>query len=140
MKDNPNSSYSSLGRARRQVGLTQQQLADAAGISVQYVRSIEGGYKDVSDEIKEKLATALNWSAWALFPDLRRRVNLFEVLRLRFGDELVIRPREEAMFKEVLSRVNEDQFEELLTSGTTEAEVHRLIRKWAKDLNIEVIK
>jgi transcriptional regulator with XRE-family HTH domain len=115
-------------------------LADEAKISIQYVRAIEGGYGAVSDEVKQQLADALRISVWALFPDVKREVNTYNVLLARHGQDLKIRDAEVAMFKEVLSKMTEDEFEELIRSGTTAADVHRIIRTFAKDHDIEVIK
>jgi len=127
-------------KRRKEEGLTQKDLAAKAVISVQYVRAIEGGYSAISDDFKKKLADALNISVWTLFSDVKREVDLFNVLLSRHGRELTIRDNEIPMFKEVLSHINEDQFDELITSGVSPADVRRLVRTWAKDMNIEVQK
>jgi transcriptional regulator with XRE-family HTH domain len=129
-----------IRKLRRDAGLTQQEFADKAGISVQYVRSIEGGYTAISDKVKRKVADALNYSVWALFPDVKAEVNLYNLLVSRHGRDLVIKDREVAMFKEVLCRLTEGQFEDLIASGTSPADVHRLIREWARDFNIEAVR
>jgi transcriptional regulator with XRE-family HTH domain len=52
---------------RNQVGLTQEQLADAANISVDFVSLIERGINAPSFDNLEKLAKALGVSAQELF-------------------------------------------------------------------------
>jgi transcriptional regulator with XRE-family HTH domain len=140
-----------IRRLRKDLGLTQDALAEKAEISVHYVRAIEAGFGaasgTISDEVKERLARALNISVWALFPEVKREVDLYNVLVNRHGKELVIRDvdapgarAEVPMFKEVLSGMSEDEFDELISSGTEPADVHRIIRRWAKAHGIEVIK
>lgn len=136
----PLPTFMAIRKLRNGRGWTQQKLADEAKISIQYVRAIEAGYGAVSDEVKQQLADALKISVWALFPDVKREVDLYNVLVARHGHDLVIRDKEVAMFKEVLSRMDGEEFEDLVASGTAPADVHRAIRVWAKDHDIEVIK
>jgi transcriptional regulator with XRE-family HTH domain len=132
--------FMAIKELRNAENLTQEGLAKKAGISIQYVRMIEQGYCAISDEYKEKIAQALNISVWALFPGIKREIDLMKILRVRHGKELIIKSEEIAMFNEVLSRISPDQFDELIASGISPKDVHRLIRVWAKKLNIEAIK
>jgi transcriptional regulator with XRE-family HTH domain len=132
--------FFAIRKLRKEAGLTQEGLAEKAKISVQYVRAIEKGYDAISDEVKKKISDALNISVWALFPEIERKVDLFDFLVARHGQELVIRDKEVAMFKEVLSRMTEDEFDPLIESPATGKSVHRAIRAWAKAHGIEVIK
>ncbi len=125
-------------KARKDLGMTQEALSEKASISVQYLRAIEAGYGSISDDVKKRLADALNYSVWALFPDVKREVDLFNVIVARH--DLELNPKETPMFKEVLSRMNEDEFEELISSGTTPQDVSRAIRAFAESHNIEVVK
>jgi len=129
-----------IRQARKKLGLTQKALAKKAKISAAYIRTIEQGYGGISDEVKCRIAAALNFSVWALFPDVKREVDLYNILIQRHGRDLVIRDDEIAMFKEVLSRATEEQFERLIWSGTDPADVHKIIRRLAKEMNIEVAK
>jgi transcriptional regulator with XRE-family HTH domain len=127
-------------KARKNREMTQEELAHLAGVSGSYIRSIEGGLTSISTEVKQGIAKALGYSVWALFPDVEVKVDLFNILVARHGHGLIIRDAEVAIFKEVLSQMIEDEFEELISSGTTPADVHRVIRAWAKGHNIEVIE
>jgi transcriptional regulator with XRE-family HTH domain len=126
---------------RKKLGLTQAELAEKAGISVQYERMIErGSYSAVSPEFKRRLANALGWSVFALFPEVPMTYDAFSLLKSRFGSDLVIPERQVAYFKEVLSQLDEDQFEELIWSGTRPADVKKIIRRYAKEFNIEIVE
>jgi transcriptional regulator with XRE-family HTH domain len=46
--------------ARSQSGLTQQQLADACGVSKSLITEIENGTRNATSAMLNKLATALN--------------------------------------------------------------------------------
>jgi len=127
-----------IKQLRRDLNMTQEALAAKAHISVQYVRAIEGGYQDISDNIKRRIAKALNISVWALFPDVRGEVNLYNILIACHGPDLKIKEAEIPLFKEVLSRMNEDEFKELIVSGTMPEDVRRIILTWAKDHDIAV--
>lgn len=52
-------------RARRtELGLTQEEAAEAAGVSARYWRSLEAGRPAVALEIVERVIEGLDWS-WA---------------------------------------------------------------------------
>jgi putative transcriptional regulator len=59
-----------LGRAvglrRREAGLTQEQLADLAGVDETTVRGIEGGRSNPTWQVIDRIARALGWSLWRL--------------------------------------------------------------------------
>lgn len=57
-----------LREQRRAAGLTQQQLAEAAGSTKAHVSNIERGITSVSDALRMRLAAALNTTASELFP------------------------------------------------------------------------
>ena len=136
----PLPSFMAVRQARKELGLTQEELAKLAGVSGSYIRSIEGGLTAVSDEVKRGIAKALNHSVWAIFPNVQVKSNLFNILVARHGQALVIRDKEVSMFKEVLSSMDGEEFEDLIQSGTLPEDVHRIIRAWAKDHDIEVVK
>ncbi len=52
---------------RRQKDMTQEQLAEAIGISVDFMSNIERGVNAPSFETMEKLAQALNVAVYELF-------------------------------------------------------------------------
>jgi transcriptional regulator with XRE-family HTH domain len=56
-----------LRRARERLGLTQQQLADAAGSGRSYISAIEGGMENLSIQTAEALAEAVGMSIQQLF-------------------------------------------------------------------------
>ena len=82
-----------LIRARRQaLGLSQEALADRAGLHRTYISLIERGLRGVSLETILKLAAALDATAPQLLHDLERQddalpagVNFKEVQELRGG-------------------------------------------------------
>lgn len=59
-----------LGRAvglrRREQGLRQEDLADAAEIDETTVRGIEGGVANPSWDVVDRIARALGWPLWRL--------------------------------------------------------------------------
>jgi len=52
---------------RQQAGLTQEQLAESAGISVNFVSAVERGQKSPTLATMEKFAKALNVPLMELF-------------------------------------------------------------------------
>jgi DNA-binding XRE family transcriptional regulator len=59
-----------LGRAvglrRREAGLTQEKLADAAGVDDTTIRGIEGGIANPTWYVADGIARALGWPLWRL--------------------------------------------------------------------------
>jgi transcriptional regulator with XRE-family HTH domain len=130
-----------IRQLRKEKDLSQEDLAKKSGVSIQYIRMIEaGGHYEVGDKIKKQLADALDISVWALFPDVKMKVDLYRILLSRHGQALVIRDYQVPMFKEVLSRMSQDEFNELILSGSDSTYVHQKVKAWAKDHNIEVIE
>lgn len=54
---------------RKHRGLTQQQLADAIGVSQPYIALLEGGQREAMGSIDARLASALRVRADDLLPD-----------------------------------------------------------------------
>lgn len=52
--------YSALGALRDKDGMTKKQLAEAAGISLQYLCDIECGRRGAKPDVMKRLASALN--------------------------------------------------------------------------------
>lgn len=80
-------------RARRkQLGLTQEQLAERSGLSQQYVACVENGTKGLGDESLIKLSGALEVSTdYILFGsvNLHDQYRLLDRLRPLSGKELL---------------------------------------------------
>lgn len=51
-----------IGLRRREQGLKQEALADAAGISVRRLREIEAGKANPTWDVADRIARALGWS------------------------------------------------------------------------------
>ena len=58
-----------IRRCRKEKGLTQEQLAQAAGISTMSVRRYESGERVVTDEVLKKISVALDVEISEFFPD-----------------------------------------------------------------------
>ncbi len=134
-----------IRRFRKDLNMSQEQLAGEAGISIQYIRLLEaGGRHDVGDDKKRAIARALNVSVWTVFPDVPMRVDLFRLLKSVHGNRLVIRDEEIPMYKEVLSRLAEygddERIDSLIESGVQPSDVKKYIRAWAREMNIEIVK
>lgn len=52
---------------RRRRGLTQAELADAAGLSLKYLGEVERGEANVTIDVLERVANALGWDPNSLF-------------------------------------------------------------------------
>ena len=61
-----------LRLARKSAGLSQEALADAAGLHRTYIGSVERGERNISLENIEKLSRALGVTAAALISDQRK--------------------------------------------------------------------
>lgn len=71
-----------LKELRKQKGLTQIELANRAGISHQWIASIEQGVsRGTSDRVKKSIADALGVSIEEIFPEVKkmREEILFEI-------------------------------------------------------------
>ena len=58
-----------LRKVREQAGISQEKLAELAGLHRTYVSSVERGLRNISIENIEKLAKALHVSMARLMPD-----------------------------------------------------------------------
>jgi DNA-binding XRE family transcriptional regulator len=55
-----------IGLRRRETGLTQEALADAAGLDATTIRGIEGGKANPTWDVADRIARALGWPLWQL--------------------------------------------------------------------------
>jgi transcriptional regulator with XRE-family HTH domain len=127
-----------LREARKSAGLSQAEVAKEAGISDSWLRMLEAGVEP-SEELKRKLAAALNISVWAIWPDAKVPTDRFRILEARHGQELKIPKSQLPMYKEVVFQMDEDEFEQLIWSGTTPAQALKAIRAFAREHGIEVV-
>lgn len=88
-----------LATIRKAKGMTQQVLAEEAGINVSQVRRYEGGTSQPSLEVLRKLALALNVSADELLFEQR---GPDEDLRLQFEAVSRLDPEEKLVIKELI--------------------------------------
>jgi transcriptional regulator with XRE-family HTH domain len=72
---------------RNQAGLSQQQLADSAGISKGFISSIESGRSAVSIDVLVQLADALNVPADTLIKELVDKAYGYEAARPALGKD-----------------------------------------------------
>ena len=73
---------SNLYKARLNAGLTQEKLAEMAGISPSYCTNLERGRKGMSADVLRRLADALNVSADSLLYSDDRDIPLRNILAM----------------------------------------------------------
>jgi transcriptional regulator with XRE-family HTH domain len=93
-----------LAATRKARGLTQDALADAAGINVSQVRRYEGGTSQPSLEVLRKLAVALSVSADELLFDSAER-GPDQALRLQFEAASRLPPHDKDLVREVVESI-----------------------------------
>ena len=93
-----------LVSTRKARGLTQDALAEAAGINVSQVRRYEGGTSQPSLDALRKLAVALSVSADELLFDETER-GPDEELKLQFEAASRLAPREKDLVREVVESI-----------------------------------
>ena len=93
-----------LASTRKARGLTQDALAEAAGINVSQVRRYEGGNSQPSLDALRKLAVALSVSADELLFDETER-GPDEELRLQFEAASRLGPHEKDLVREVVESI-----------------------------------
>jgi len=76
-----------IKRYRHQAGLSQQQLADSAGVSKGFISGIEGGRCAPSLDVLVQLADALNVPAWALVKEMVDEAYAYEATRQPLGKD-----------------------------------------------------
>ena len=76
-----------IKRYRNEAGLSQQQLADSAGISKGFISSIERGKSAVSIDVLVLLAEALNVPADTLIKELVQEAYAYEAARQPLGKD-----------------------------------------------------
>lgn len=93
-----------LVRLRKERGLTQQQLADRAGVHVVQIRRYEGGASQPAVDIFKRLAVALSVSADALLFDEAER-GPDEEFRLQFEALSAMPATEKALARSMLEAI-----------------------------------
>ena len=121
---------------RQQRGLTQIQLANLAGVSVQWIQKIEQGWSiGVSIDTQNKICSAMGVSRFELFPELRRELEIFKIVKSWLPD---LAKEEETNVKEVLSRMSEEEIADMISSGTSQEFIGNKIKKAAKEYRIAI--
>lgn len=127
-----------LKEIRQKRGLTQIQLANKAQVSVQWVQKIEQGVTSgVKDETKKKLAAALDVDKFEIFPELRRELEIFSIVKTWLPN---LAEEEDLRVKEVLSRMKEEELAEIICSGMDEETALKIIKKYARKYGIRLPK
>ena len=90
-----------LARLRKNRGMTQHALSEAAGVNVSQIRRYEGGTSQPTLEVLRKLAIALSVSADVLLFDKDER-GPDEDLKLQFEAVSRLDPDEKKVIKEVV--------------------------------------
>lgn len=93
-----------LARLRKERAMTQQQLADRAGVHVVQIRRYEGGVSQPAADILKRLAIALSVSADTLLFDEAER-GPDEELRLQFEALCAMPPEEKQLAKAMLEAI-----------------------------------
>lgn len=93
-----------LARLRKEHGLTQQQLADRAGVHVVQIRRYEGGVSQPAVDILKRLAVALSVSADALLFDEAER-GPDDEFRLQFEALSAMPAEEKELAKSMLEAI-----------------------------------
>lgn len=93
-----------LTRMRKERGLTQQQLADRAGVHVVQIRRYEGGVSQPAVDVLKRLAIALSASADTLLFDEAER-GPDDELRLQFEAVSAMPAEEKALAKSMLEAI-----------------------------------
>ena len=131
---NKASSSQIIKKRRKELGKSQREIAEAANISQQYVTLIERGIVP-PENVKRQIAKAIGLDVWDIWPEVRGEIDLFEWLCSRWPD-LKIGDRERSFYKEVLSRLDEDDLADLFWSGTDTKDVPSFIKKFAKKYHV----
>ena len=105
MADKQNKFGQELRRLRKGLKLTQDQLAELAGISAAYVSQLENGEKQPTDRVITKLCGALD------IPENRLLIKIGK-LKMDLAGTLAI-GRNEA--PELLATISDKEWEDLLT-------------------------
>lgn len=93
-----------LARMRKERGLTQQQLADRAGVHVVQIRRYEGDVSQPAVDVLKRLAIALSVSADTLLFDEAER-GPDDDLRLQFEAVSAMSAEEKALAKSMLEAI-----------------------------------
>jgi len=92
-----------LKKNRRKRGLTQEKLADKAGMSLQYLAMLELASKFPSGEMLERIATALDIEAYELLAVAPSANNELEILRNDIISE--VKNLNETLAKDITGKV-----------------------------------
>ena len=88
---------------RKKKGLTQEKLAEKAGISLQYLAMLELAHKFPSGEMLERLANALDIETYELLTIAPSANNELEILRNDIICE--VKSLNESLAKEIIEKV-----------------------------------
>ena len=88
---------------RRKMGLTQEKLAEKAGMSLQYLAMLELAHKFPSGDMLERLANALDIETYELLAITPSANNELEILRNDIICE--VKSLNEALAKEITEKV-----------------------------------
>lgn len=69
MHGHPRHSQEEPARLSQEAGLSQEELADAAGLHRTYVSGVERGVRSPTVEVLDKIAKPLNIPTWKLLDD-----------------------------------------------------------------------
>ena len=88
---------------RKKKGLTQEKLAEKAGLSLQYLAMLELAHKFPSGEMLERLANALDIETYELLAIAPSANNELEILRNNIICE--VKTLNESLAKEIIEKV-----------------------------------